>query len=80
MIFFVTERDLIGVDDKGTRLLFMGSESDFEESIIMKKSFLKKYVLFSSWQVPAKYLIYCTVFTEKRPILDHFGNNQTTQS
>ena len=37
-----TEKDLVGVDEKGNRLLFLSSEADFEEFITFKKSFLKR--------------------------------------
>lgn len=36
------EKDLIGLDKTGHRVLFMASEADFDETVTFKKSFLKK--------------------------------------
>ena len=38
---FITERDLIGLDEKGQRVLFMASDADFEETVSFRKSLFK---------------------------------------
>lgn len=39
----VEERDFIGVDGSGKRLLYMSNEADMEEELVMKKSILQKH-------------------------------------
>ena len=45
-MFSVSERDFIGFDDKGNRVLYMTSEADLadmdEDKITFRKSFFKK--------------------------------------
>ncbi|KAK2167383.1 hypothetical protein LSH36_28g01002 [Paralvinella palmiformis] len=37
------EKDIVGFDENGNRILFMASEADFEESITFRKSVLKRH-------------------------------------
>ncbi|XP_013410892.1 translation initiation factor eIF-2B subunit gamma isoform X2 [Lingula anatina] len=37
------EHDFVGLDEKGNRLLFLGSDADFEETVTFKKSLLKRH-------------------------------------
>ncbi|KAJ7332800.1 hypothetical protein JRQ81_014980 [Phrynocephalus forsythii] len=39
----VEQRDFIGVDDSGKRLLFMANEADLDEEIVIKRSILQKH-------------------------------------
>ncbi|XP_069498456.1 translation initiation factor eIF2B subunit gamma [Ambystoma mexicanum] len=39
----VEERDFIGVDNSGKRLLYMSNEADMEEELVMRKSILQKH-------------------------------------
>ncbi|XP_042318777.1 translation initiation factor eIF-2B subunit gamma isoform X2 [Sceloporus undulatus] len=39
----VEQRDFIGVDDSGKRLLFMANEADLDEEIVIKRSLLQKH-------------------------------------
>lgn len=38
----VEQRDFIGVDDTGKRLLFMANEADLDEELVIKRSILQK--------------------------------------
>ncbi|XP_050756833.1 translation initiation factor eIF-2B subunit gamma isoform X2 [Gymnogyps californianus] len=40
----VEQRDFIGVDDTGKRLLFMANEADLDEELIIKRSILQKTI------------------------------------
>lgn len=37
------QRDFIGVDSTGKRLLFMANEADLDEELVIKGSILQKY-------------------------------------
>uniref|UniRef100_A0A8D0GGT7 Translation initiation factor eIF2B subunit gamma n=1 Tax=Sphenodon punctatus TaxID=8508 RepID=A0A8D0GGT7_SPHPU len=39
----VEQRDFIGVDDTGKRLLFMANEADLDEELVIKRSILQKH-------------------------------------
>ncbi|XP_067423905.1 translation initiation factor eIF2B subunit gamma isoform X2 [Emydura macquarii macquarii] len=39
----VEQRDFIGVDDTGKRLLFMANEADLDEELVIKRSLLQKH-------------------------------------
>ncbi|XP_044297797.1 translation initiation factor eIF-2B subunit gamma [Varanus komodoensis] len=39
----VEQRDFIGVDDSGKRLLFMANEADLDEEIVIKRSILQRH-------------------------------------
>lgn len=38
----VEQRDFIGVDDTGKRLLFVANEADLDEELVIKRSILQK--------------------------------------
>lgn len=43
-IFPAEQRDFVGVDETGTRLLFMANEADLEDGLSIRNSIMRKYV------------------------------------
>lgn len=41
------ERDLVGVDNQTSRLLLLASAADFEDTVTLPRSLLKKYGSFT---------------------------------
>lgn len=43
-VFPAEQRDFVGVDETGTRLLFMANEADLEDGLSIRNSIMRKYV------------------------------------
>ena len=44
LIFLIGQRDIVGLDEYKNRLLFLDAEDDLDESLIVHKSLLKRYL------------------------------------
>ncbi|XP_071606401.1 translation initiation factor eIF2B subunit gamma isoform X3 [Heliangelus exortis] len=55
----VEQRDFIGVDDTGKRLLFMANEADLDEELVIKRSILQKTNFVNRGRVLILQIIWC---------------------
>ncbi|KAK6188198.1 hypothetical protein SNE40_004430 [Patella caerulea] len=67
-----TERDFIGFDEKGKRVLFLTSEVDLEETISFSKSTLKRHPYIN---IRSK-LTDCHLYLLKKWVVDFLAENQ----
>ncbi|XP_054995662.1 translation initiation factor eIF-2B subunit gamma [Sorex araneus] len=72
----VEQRDFIGVDSTGKRLLFMANEADLDEELVIKGSILQKYprIRFHTGLVDAH--LYCL----KKYVVDFLMENKSITS
>ncbi|XP_072505328.1 translation initiation factor eIF2B subunit gamma isoform X2 [Notamacropus eugenii] len=72
----VEQRDFIGVDSAGTRLLFMANEADLDEELIIKASILQRHprIHFQTGLVDAH--LYCL----KKYVVDFLVENRSITS
>lgn len=72
----VEQRDFIGVDNTGKRLLFMANEADLDEELVIKGSILQKYprIHFHTGLVDAH--LYCL----KKYVVDFLMENKSITS
>nr|XP_025037565.1 translation initiation factor eIF-2B subunit gamma isoform X4 [Pelodiscus sinensis] len=72
----VEQRDFIGVDDTGKRLLFMANEADLDEELVIKRSLLQKHprVHLRTGLVDAH--LYCL----KKYVVDFLAENRSLTS
>lgn len=70
------EKDFIGFDDKGDRVLFMASEADLEDTFTMRKSVLKKHPFINI----KSGLTDCHLYVMKKWIIDYLADSQDKTS
>nr|XP_055057770.1 translation initiation factor eIF-2B subunit gamma [Misgurnus anguillicaudatus]XP_055057771.1 translation initiation factor eIF-2B subunit gamma [Misgurnus anguillicaudatus] len=70
------QRDFVGVDGTGKRLLFMANEADLEEGLILRKSVMRKHprMLIKAGLLDAH--LYCL----KRSVVDFLVSNKSVTS
>ncbi|XP_022110388.1 translation initiation factor eIF-2B subunit gamma-like [Acanthaster planci] len=66
------QRDIVGLDDKGSRILLLAAEADVEEALSVKKSVLKRYPFI---QVKTR-LMDAHMYILKKWVLDFLGDNK----
>uniref|UniRef100_A0A8C1LIV3 Translation initiation factor eIF2B subunit gamma n=1 Tax=Cyprinus carpio TaxID=7962 RepID=A0A8C1LIV3_CYPCA len=69
------QRDFVGVDVTGKRLLFMANEADLEEGLVLRKSIMRKHprMLIKTGLLDAH--LYCL----KRSVVDFLVHNNTSK-
>ncbi|XP_056600343.1 translation initiation factor eIF-2B subunit gamma [Triplophysa dalaica] len=70
------QRDFVGIDGTGKRLLFMANEADLEEGLVIRKSIMRKHprMLIKTGLLDAH--LYCL----KRSVVDFLVNNKSVTS
>ncbi|XP_025942469.1 translation initiation factor eIF-2B subunit gamma isoform X2 [Apteryx rowi] len=72
----VEQRDFIGVDDTGKRLLFMANEADLDEELVIKRSILQKHPRMHVRTGLMDAHLYCL----KKYVVDFLVENRTITS
>ncbi|XP_051663502.1 translation initiation factor eIF-2B subunit gamma [Manacus candei] len=72
----VEQRDFIGVDDTGKRLLFMANEADLDEELVIKRSILQKHPRMHIRTGLMDAHLYCL----KKYVVDFLVENRTITS
>uniref|UniRef100_A0A8C8SNZ7 Translation initiation factor eIF2B subunit gamma n=1 Tax=Pelusios castaneus TaxID=367368 RepID=A0A8C8SNZ7_9SAUR len=72
----VEQRDFIGVDDTGKRLLFMANEADLDEELVIKRSLLQKHPRMHIRTGLADAHLYCL----KKYVVDFLVENRSFTS
>ncbi|XP_064415510.1 translation initiation factor eIF-2B subunit gamma [Latimeria chalumnae] len=70
------QRDFIGVDNTGKRLLFMANEADLENELVVKKSIMKKYPRMHIKTGLVDAHLYCL----KKSVIDFLVENRSISS
>ncbi|XP_053893751.1 translation initiation factor eIF-2B subunit gamma isoform X1 [Malaclemys terrapin pileata] len=72
----VEQRDFIGVDDTGKRLLFMANEADLDEELVIKRSLLQKHPRMHIRTGLVDAHLYCL----KKYVVDFLAENRSLTS
>ncbi|XP_066537875.1 translation initiation factor eIF-2B subunit gamma [Hoplias malabaricus] len=70
------QRDFVGLDSTGTRLLFMANEADLEDGLIIRKSIMRKHPRMHIKTGLLDAHLYCL----KRSVVDFLVENKSTSS
>ncbi|XP_052066030.1 translation initiation factor eIF-2B subunit gamma-like [Mytilus californianus] len=71
-----SEKDFIGFDEKGDRVLFMASEADLEDTVTFRKSVLKRHPFINI----KSGLTDCHLYLMKKWVIDYLSTSQSLSS
>ncbi|XP_034039029.1 translation initiation factor eIF-2B subunit gamma isoform X2 [Thalassophryne amazonica] len=72
----VEQRDFVGVDHSGKRLLFLASEADLEDGLLVRRSIMKKHPLMHIKTGLVDAHLYCL----KKAVVDFLTDNKSMSS
>ncbi|XP_018608641.1 translation initiation factor eIF2B subunit gamma [Scleropages formosus] len=70
------QRDFVGVDDSGKRLLFMANEADLDEDLVIRKSIMRRHPRMHIKTGLVDAHLYCL----KRSVIDFLAENKSISS
>ncbi|XP_024247405.1 translation initiation factor eIF-2B subunit gamma [Oncorhynchus tshawytscha] len=70
------QRDFVGVDDTGKRLLFMANEADLDEGVVIRKSIMRKHPRMHIKTGLVDAHLYCL----KKSVVDFLADNKSISS